>query len=127
MRRIIRRGDIFYANLNPVIGSEQGGKRPVLIIQNNIGNRFSPTVIVAALSAKTISKTCLPTHYILEAGQGIDRESVILLEQIRTIDKSRLLVYFGSLDKRQMAEVNRCLAISVGICRNQGNNRLYSK
>lgn len=127
MRRIIRRGDIFYANLNPVIGSEQGGKRPVLIIQNNIGNRFSPTVIVTALSAKTITKTCLPTHYILEAGQGIDRESVILLEQIRTIDKSRLLMYLGSLDRRQMAEVNRCLAISVGICRNQGNNRLYSK
>lgn len=115
MQRIIRRGDIFYANLNPVIGSEQGGKRPVLIIQNNIGNRFNPTVIVAALSANIITKTCLPTHYILEAGQGIDRESVILLEQIRMIDKSRLLVYFGSLDKRQMAKVNRCLAVSIGL------------
>lgn len=115
MRRIIRRGDIFYANLNPVIGSEQEGKRPVLIIQNNIGNRFSPAVIVAALSAKTVNKIHQPAHYMLEAGHGIDKDSVILLEQIRTIDKSRLLHYFGRLDEKQMMEVNQRLAISVGI------------
>lgn len=115
MRRIIRRGDIFYANLNPVIGSEQGGKRPVLIIQNNIGNRFSPTVIVAALSAKTINKTCLPTHYILEAGQGIDRESVILLEQIRTIDKSRLREKVCHLNSFILEKVDRALKISLSL------------
>lgn len=116
MRRIIRRGDIFYANLNPVIGSEQGGKRTVLIIQNNIGNRFSPTVIVAALSAKTIKKS-QPTHYKLKTIQGMDRDSVVLLEQLRTIDKLRLRQYLGSLEKKQMEDINQCLAVSIGLKR----------
>ena len=95
--REIRRGDIYYADLSPVVGSEQGGIRPVLVIQNNTGNAYSPTVIVAAVTSKP--KTKLPTHVILRDRKGLEKNSVVLLEQVRTIDKSRLREYVGILDK----------------------------
>ena len=111
----IKRGDMFYANLSPVKGSEQGGVRPVLIIQNNIGNKYSPTVIVAAITSK-INKGKLPTHVELDTTHyKIPKNSVILLEQIRTIDKTRLEEKIGTLDERTMERVNRALAISLGI------------
>ena len=109
---MVKRGDIYFADLSPVVGSEQGGTRPVLVIQNNLGNHFSPTIIVAAITAKTK----LPTHIGIKAtGTGIERDSVILLEQIRTIDKSRLKEKVCHLDRPIMAEVDRALKISVGI------------
>ena len=98
--REIRRGDIYYADLSPVVGSEQGGIRPVLVIQNNTGNAYSPTVIVAAVTSKP--KTKLPTHVILRDRKGLEKNSVVLLEQVRTIDKSRLREYVGILDRQQM-------------------------
>lgn len=111
----IKRGDIFYADLSPVIGSEQGGIRPVLIIQNNIGNKFSPTVIVAAITSQH-SKANLPTHISLSAqGCGLAKDSVVLLEQIRTLDKKRLKEKMGSLDSLFMTQVNEALTISFGL------------
>lgn len=110
----VYRGDIFYADLEPVIGSEQGGIRPVLIVQNDIGNRHSPTVIVAAITSR-IKHRHQPTHVILNARQcGLREESIIMLEQLRTVDKQRLLGYIGSVGKRKMKEVDRALEISVG-------------
>lgn len=109
----INRGDMYTADLSPVIGSEQGGIRPVLIIQNDVGNLYSPTVIVAAISAKIYTKAKLPTHYVIKACAGLDAYSVILLEQIRTIDKQRLQQYIGHLDEKDMKRVNRCLIISL--------------
>ena len=114
MKNIVR-GDIFYADLNPVIGSEQGGIRPVLIIQNNIGNLYSPTVIVAAMTGKVRRKAKLPTHYIVNGYGGLGEESIILLEQIRTIDKRRLKKYIGQIRQEDMERVNRCLKVSLGI------------
>jgi len=112
---IVKRGDVFYADLSPVVGSEQGGVRPVLIIQNDIGNRFSPTVIVAAITAQ-IQKAKLPTHVEIEAKtHGMERDSVILLEQIRTIDKQRLTDKITHLDDDTMNKVNDALQISVGL------------
>ncbi|MFC4302483.1 type II toxin-antitoxin system PemK/MazF family toxin [Cohnella boryungensis] len=112
---IVKRGDVFYADLSPVVGSEQGGVRPVLIIQNDIGNRFSPTVIVAAITAQ-IQKAKLPTHVEIEAKtHGMERDSVILLEQIRTIDKQRLTDKITHLDDDTMHKVNDALQISVGL------------
>lgn len=109
------RGDIFYADLSPVIGSEQGGFRPVLIIQNDIGNRYSPTTIVSAITSQ-IDKARLPTHVEIPAHvSGLDKDSVILLEQIRTIDKRRLKRHVAKLDDEIMAKVNEALAISVGL------------
>lgn len=106
---------MFFADLSPVIGSEQGGMRPVLIIQNDIGNRFSPTVIVAAITAQ-IQKAKLPTHVEIEAkSHGFDRDSVILLEQIRTIDKQRLTDKITHLDDEVMERVNEALQISLGL------------
>ncbi len=111
----IRRGDIFYADLSPVVGSEQGGMRPVLIIQNDVGNRYSPTVIAAAITSR-MSKTRLPTHIdIYGASAGLAKDSVILLEQIRTLDKRRLGEKMGHLDPASMAEVNSAIAISFGL------------
>lgn len=111
----IKRGDIFYADLSPVIGSEQGGIRPVLIIQNNIGNKFSPTVIVAAITSQH-SKSNLPTHISLSAqGCGLAKDSVVLLEQIRTLDKKRLKEKMGSLDSLFMTQVDEALTISFGL------------
>ncbi|PRX39046.1 mRNA interferase MazF [Planifilum fimeticola] len=111
----MKRGDVYFADLSPVVGSEQGGVRPVLVIQNNIGNRFSPTVIVAAITAQ-IQKAKLPTHVEIDAKTyGFDRDSVILLEQIRTIDKQRLTDKITHLDDEMMARVNEALQISLGL------------
>lgn len=111
----VRRGDIFYANLNPVVGSEQGGIRPVLIIQNDIGNRYSPTTIVAAVTSR-IKKAKLPTHVELRADEHeLERDSVILLEQLRTIDKRRLKQKIAHLDEATMRRVDAALEISVGL------------
>ncbi len=112
---IIKRGDIFYGDLSPVIGSEQGGIRPVLIVQNDIGNKYSPTVIVAAITSQ-INKAKLPTHIELNAEEyGITKESVILLEQIRTIDKKRLKERVGHLSDELMKQVDTALQVSFGL------------
>ena len=112
---MIRRGDIFYANLNPVLGSEQGGLRPVLIIQNDVGNMYSPTTIVAAITSK-IKRAKLPTHIEISAAQyHLEKDSVILLEQLRTIDKQRLKERIARLDDEMMAKVNDAIVISLGL------------
>ncbi|MFD1032014.1 type II toxin-antitoxin system PemK/MazF family toxin [Metaplanococcus flavidus] len=112
---IVKRGDVFFAELSPVVGSEQGGTRPVLVIQNDIGNRFSPTVIIAAITAQ-IQKAKLPTHVEIDAKKyGFERDSVILLEQLRTIDKSRLTDKITHLDESLMEKVDEALEISVGL------------
>ncbi len=118
----VRRGDIFYADLSPVVGSEQGGLRPVLIIQNDVGNRYSPTVIAAAITSR-MGKTKLPTHIDITGASrvgsteraGLARDSVILLEQIRTLDKRRLREKMGHLDEAVMEEVNNAIAVSFGL------------
>ena len=111
---VIKRGDIFYADLSPVIGSEQGGIRPVLIVQNDIGNKYSPTVIAAAITSQ-INKAKLPTHIEISAQEyGLLKDSVILLEQIRTIDKKRLREKIGHLDDDLMDMVNEALNVSFG-------------
>ncbi|WP_125768280.1 type II toxin-antitoxin system PemK/MazF family toxin [Lapidilactobacillus wuchangensis] len=118
MEQTIKRGDIFFADLSPVIGSEQGGMRPVLIVQNDVGNHYSPTVVVAAITAK-ITKPKMPTHVgITHDNDGIERDSVILLEQVRTIDKQRLKEKVSHLTDDKMAAVDRALAISVGLAEN---------
>lgn len=115
---IIKRGDVFFADLSPVVGSEQGGQRPVLIIQNNIGNKYSPTVIIAAITAK-ISKGKLPTHVeVRKDDVGLIRDSVVLLEQIRTIDKKRLIQKLGELDASVMEKVDEALVVSLGLMDN---------
>ena len=112
---IVNRGDIFYAVLSPVVGSEQGGMRPVLIVQNDTGNKHSPTVIAAAITSQT-GKARLPTHIELNAQSvGLSRDSVILLEQIRTIDKSRLRERMGKLDDTTMTKVDNAIAVSFGL------------
>lgn len=112
---IIKRGDIYYADLSPVIGSEQGGVRPVLVVQNDIGNKYSPTVIAAAITSQ-INKAKLPTHIEISALEyGLLKDSVILLEQIRTIDKKRLREKIGRLDDELMEKVNEALSISFGL------------
>lgn len=111
----IKRGDIYYADLSPVVGSEQGGLRPVLIIQNDIGNRYSPTVIAAAITSR-MGKTKLPTHIDIYAERaGLQKDSVILLEQIRTLDKRRLKERMGHLDDESMKAVDNAIAVSVGL------------
>ena len=111
----VKRGDIFYADLSPVVGSEQGGLRPVLIIQNDIGNRYSPTVIAAAITSR-LSKTHLPTHIDIYAEKaGLSKDSVILLEQVRTLDKRRLKEKMGHLDDEVMQVVNSAIAVSFGL------------
>lgn len=111
----VKRGDIFYADLSPVVGSEQGGMRPVLVIQNDIGNKYSPTIIAAAITSK-INKAKMPTHIELSANvYGLNKDSVILLEQIRTIDKRRLREKIGRLDLDMMHRVDKALFISFGI------------
>ena len=119
---MIKRGDIYYANLNPVIGSEQGGTRPVLIISNDIGNKHSPTIIVAAITSRVQTKGKLPTHTIINDFEGLDKGSIILLEQIRTIDKKRLQEYLGTLDGRFLPAVDKALAISVSLEKRMGRN-----
>ncbi|MDI6604487.1 type II toxin-antitoxin system PemK/MazF family toxin [Aceticella autotrophica] len=112
---VIKRGDILYADLSPVIGSEQGGVRPVLVIQNDIGNKYSPTVIVSAITSQ-INKAKLPTHVEINGTEfGLNKDSVILLEQIRTIDKKRLREKIGHFDQEMMDKVNEALQISLGL------------
>lgn len=110
---MIKRGEVYYADLSPVVGSEQGGVRPVLIVQNNIGNKYSPTVIAAAITSQ-INKAKLPTHIELSLTSGLPKDSVVLLEQIRTIDKSRLQEKIGELPDETMKHVNNALMISLG-------------
>lgn len=117
----IKRGDIFYADLSPVVGSEQGGIRPILIVQNDVGNKYSPTVIAAAITSK-LDKSKLPTH--IEVGASnyeLEKDSVILLEQIRTLDKQRLKEKMGHLDSNQMNKVDRALSVSFGLPANEFN------
>ena len=112
---LVKRGDIFYADLSPVIGSEQGGIRPVIIMQNDIGNRYSPTVIVAAITSQ-INKAKLPTHVEISSEEyGLNRDSVVLLEQIRTLDKRRLKEKIGHMTESDMEKVNRALLISLSL------------
>jgi mRNA interferase MazF len=119
----VHRGDIYYADLSPVIGSEQGGIRPVLIVQNDVGNKYSPTVIAAAITSQT-GKTRLPTHIKLNAEKcGLAKDSVVLLEQIRTLDKKRLKERMGTLDDTAMVKVNEALSISFGL-ENQENQEV---
>ncbi|MDD4688549.1 MAG: type II toxin-antitoxin system PemK/MazF family toxin [Eubacteriales bacterium] len=118
---IVKRGDIFYADLSPVIGSEQGGVRPVLIVQNDIGNKYSPTVIAAAITSQ-INKANLPTHIEIDAQSGgLTKDSVILMEQIRTIDKERLRDKIGRLDDNHMEQVDNALAISFGLAHREND------
>ncbi len=117
----IKRGDIFYADLSPVVGSEQGGVRPVLIVQNDVGNKYSPTVIAAAITSQE-TKTNLPTHISLAAGGcGLAKDSVVLLEQVRTLDKKRLKEKRGSADYDIMSKINEALSISFGLALNNGS------
>ena len=123
MRRVdilvVKRGDLFYADLSPVVGSEQGGTRPVIIVQNDIGNKYSPTVICAALTSQ-INKAKLPTHLEISAERyGLQKDSVILLEQIRTIDKRRLREKISHADEELMERVDNALAVSLGIHKDQ--------
>lgn len=112
---IVRRGDIYYADLSPVVGSEQGGVRPVLIVQNDVGNKYSPTVIAAAITSQK-TKTNLPTHIELHAqSTGLQKDSIVLLEQIRTIDKHRLKEKMGRLDDQSMTLVDEAIGISFGL------------
>ena len=111
----VKRGEIYYADLSPVVGSEQGGIRPVLIVQNDIGNKHSPTVIAAAITSKK-EKSALPTHISVQASScGLAKDSVVLLEQVRTLDKRRLKERMGELDDRSMAQVNSALSTSRGL------------
>lgn len=111
----VKRGEIYYADLSPVVGSEQGGIRPVLIVQNDVGNRHSPTVIAAAITSR-LDKAKLPTHISLEASScGLQKDSIVLLEQIRTLDKKRLKDRMGSLDPNAMNRVDNALSISFGL------------
>ena len=111
----VHRGDIYYADLSPVVGSEQGGVRPVLIVQNDVGNKYSPTVIAAAITSQT-AKTRLPTHININADKcGLSKDSVVLLEQIRTLDKRRLKERMGTLDNNAMQMVDDALSISFGL------------
>ena len=111
----VKRGEIYYADLSPVVGSEQGGIRPVLIIQNNIGNRYSPTVIAAAITSQQ-DKTKLPTHISVAAdSSGLQKNSIVLLEQVRTLDKRRLKEKMGDLDLESMNRVDHALSVSLGL------------
>lgn len=110
---MVKRGEVYYADLSPVVGSEQGGMRPVLVIQNDIGNKYSPTIIVAAITSK-LSKAKLPTHISLDSNAGLPKDSVVLLEQIRTLDKRRLKEKVCDLSQIKMAEINQAILVSLG-------------
>ena len=122
-----RRGDLYMADLSPVCGSEQGGVRPVIVIQNNTGNHYSPTLIVAAITAQKEKKAGQPTHYLLQDNPALSRSSVVLLEQLRTIDKHRIERYLGKIDQTEMQKIDSALLASLGlkkylICENNGQN-----
>ena len=119
---MIKRGELYYADLSPVVGSEQGGVRPVLVVQNDIGNKYSPTVIAAAVTSK-INKAKLPTHIEISASEyGLSKDSVVLLEQIRTLDKKRLKERIGELSNQTMVLVDDALLISLGFIKNNEKN-----
>ena len=121
---IVHRGEIYYADLSPVVGSEQGGVRPVLVVQNDVGNRFSPTIIVAAVTSQ-LKKAKLPTHVPIHAdGSGLDRDSVVLLEQLRTIDKKRLREHIGTVNHEVIGTVDDALSVSLGITAAAPSRRL---
>ena len=110
----LKRGELYYADLSPVVGSEQGGVRPVLIVQNDIGNKYSPTVIVSAITSR-LTKAKLPTHVELKSGDaGLNKDSVVLLEQLRTLDKRRLKERIGEMSESNMKKVNKALLVSLG-------------
>jgi len=114
-QQTVTRGDLYYADLSPIVGSEQGGVRPVLVIQNNLGNRHSPTVIVAAITSRT-TKALLPTHIgISQSSDGLKQDSTVLAEQIRTVDRRRLKEYIGHLDSEHMAAIDEAVMISLGL------------
>jgi len=117
MKKQIKRGDIYYAELDPVIGSEQGNCRPVLIVQNDVGNKYSPTVIIAPITAK-MNKKPIPTHVPLLSVTGLEKDSLALTEQIRAIDRSRLSNYIGSVNSSVMAQIDKALSVSVGLKNN---------
>ena len=122
-----RRGDLYMADLSPVCGSEQGGVRPVIVIQNNTGNHYSPTLIVAAITAQKEKKAGQPTHYLLRDNSALSHSSVVLLEQLRTIDKHRIERYLGKIDRTEMQKIDSALLTSLGlkkylICENNGQN-----
>ena len=110
-----RRGDIYLADLSPVRGSEQGGVRPVVVIQNNTGNRHSPTLVVAVVTAKTRKKTKQPTHYLIRNNPALSRPSLVLLEQLRTIDKQRIIKYLGRVTRKEMRGIDAALRISLDL------------
>ena len=111
----IKKGDLYFADLSPVMGSEQGGVRPVLVVQNDVGNKYSPTIIVAAITSRQ-NKADFPTHVAIEAEEnGLTKNSVVLLEQLRTIDKRRLKERIGTIDRTRLPEVNEALSVSLGI------------
>lgn len=115
IKLFVKRGEIYYADLSPVVGSEQGGVRPVLIVQNDVGNKYSPTVIAAAITSQH-DKSNLPTHIgINGGGSGLSKESVVLLEQVRTIDKRRLKERMGSLDNGDMNKIDQAISVSFGL------------
>jgi len=115
MMTVVKRGDIFYADLSPVVGSEQGGVRPVIIVQNDVGNKYSPTIIVAAITSQ-INKAKLPTHVEISSEEyGLNKDSVVLLEQIRTLDKKRLKDKIGHMTDSDMKKVDDALLISIGV------------
>lgn len=115
MNHTCLRGDMYYADLGKGVGSEQEGYRPVVIIQNNVGNRHSPTVIIASITSKRDAKAKLPTHYLIEAEDGLELPSIVLLEQLRTIDKRRLSSFIGHLSEKHIQGINHALAVSVGL------------
>ena len=113
-KKTIRRGDMFYANLNPIIGSEQGNTRPVLVVQNNLGNMHSPTVVVVPIT-QSLNKKPLPTHVVIQKSSGLNNDSMALVEQIRTIDRSRLAGYIGHIDSKVQADIDTALSVCIGI------------
>lgn len=115
MNHTYLRGDMYYADLGKGIGSEQEGYRPIVIIQNNVGNKHSPTVIIASITSKRDAKAKLPTHYLIEAEDGLELPSIVLLEQLRTIDKRRLSSFIGHLSEKHIQGINHALAVSVGL------------
>ncbi len=110
-----RRGDIYYADLNPVCGSEQGGLRPVVVIQNNIGNKHAPTLIIAMVTTKTTKKANLPTHYLIRNNDAFTEPSIVLLEQIRTIDKKRIKAYLGKTTEKELRGIDKALVRSLSL------------
>lgn len=112
---VYRRGDIYYADLNPVCGSEQGGLRPVVVIQNNIGNKHAPTLIVAMVTTKTTKKANLPTHYLIRNNDAFAEPSIVLLEQIRTIDKKRIKSYLGKTTEKELLGIDKALVRSLSL------------